>query len=236
MRIKVDRISFLCVFALSCFFGYAVNVSADIVYLKNGRNIEGLVKSENNAGVELEVGAGTVTFQRSEIESVQRVSLREAAALRDKWEEQKKEFQKKIQENLLQEAGKPKEVEFSSGTQGIVLAVILNNKIEASLVLDTGATVVILSSEVARKLGIKIDKVAPDMKLAVADGREINAKHIYLESVKTQGVEAKRVEAAVMLEGVGGSGIGDGLLGMSFLKQFTFQVDYGRRKLVLEKL
>jgi clan AA aspartic protease (TIGR02281 family) len=102
--------------------------------------------------------------------------------------------------------------------------------------LDTGASLVMLSKDVAKKIGINLDKVKPDMKVIMADGRQANAKQIILDSIRVENVEAEKVEAAVLLDQTGELGFGDGLLGMSFLKKFNFKIDQKDKKLILEKL
>lgn len=209
---------------------------ADTLYLKNGRSIEGLIKSEDNDSIELEVYGGTVKFRKSEIENIRKSTLQESMALRQRWERQKKEYQQKLLNQQLEEESKPKKIEFSGESQNIILEAIINKSVKASLILDTGATMILLRKNIAEKLGINLDGVEPDLKARMADGRQVNAKFIVLESVKVQDVEANNVEASVLLDEVGDIEFGDGLLGMSFLKRFNFKVDQKEKKLILEKL
>lgn len=216
--------------------GFSIKSFADIIYLKNGRQLEGLVKSEEGDSVELEVNAGTVTFMKSEIERIERSSPQGSTAIRGEWERQNKGLQERISQQKVAEERKPKKIEFSEGTQGMLVKAILNKKVEATLVLDTGATLVILKRDFAEKLGIGLDKGLPDTQLTLADGRQANAKHIVLESMKVENVEAEDVEAAIILGDVGDANFNDGLLGMSFLKRYNFKVDQKEKKLILEKL
>jgi len=70
--------------------------------------------------------------------------------------------------------------------------------------------------------------------MQTADGRIIDAKFIILDSVSVEGLEVKNVEAVVLLE-ESTMNVGDGLLGMSFLNRFNFQIDTVNKKLILEK-
>ena len=210
---------------------------ADTLYLKNGRSVEGIIKSENDDSIELEVcAAGSVKFKKSEIERIEKLTPEESNAMRQKWERQKMESQERISIQKLEEERKPKKVEFSNEVQGIIVEATLNRNVQASLILDTGASIIMLRKSIAEKLGINLDKAKPDMKVTVADGRQINAKHIILESVKVEKVEADNVDAAVLLDEVGDVSFGDGLLGMSFLKRFNFKIDHKDKKLIREKL
>jgi clan AA aspartic protease (TIGR02281 family) len=228
----------LVFFAIQCVCAccFLTGSSADTVYLKNGRSLEGFVRSQDNESVELEVCSGAIKLNKSEIERVERSDPGEAALLRQKWDMQKVQTRQRIAEQKKLDAQRPKEVEFSGGTQGIMLDVELNNKAEVRLVLDTGASIVMLKRKTAKDLGMDLDRVIPDMFVQVADGRQVKAKHIVLNSVKTQGVEARNVDAAIMLEELGNTSFGDGLLGMSFLRQFNFKVDYKNKRLILERL
>ena len=91
-----------------------------------------------------------------------------------------------------------------------------------------------LRRHVADKLGIKLDK--PDAKVTLANGKTVDAKQVTLRSVKVQDSEAFNVGAVILMEEDNGLGAADGLLGMSFLKNFSFKIDQKYKKLILEKL
>ena len=216
-------------------FCFITSAFADTLYLKNGRNIQGLIKSENESAIELEVNGGIAKFKKSEIDKIEKVSSEEAGQIRKKWEGERKDLQERISQQQLEEENKPRKHEFSQGDQGILLAVILNKKVEASLILDTGASIMILRKDVVKKLGLDLDAAKFDMQVQLADGRKVNAKHVVLESVKVQNSEALSVDAAVLLDEAD-INFGEGLLGMSFLSRFNFKVDQKEKKLTLEKL
>lgn len=221
------------ILSLLLVFIFHTTSNADTLYLKNGRSIEGLVGKEDEEYIELEVSQGIVKLKRSEVGEVKKASPEEAKAIRQKWEAQKIETRDKILRQKLEDERKPKKVEFSQDNQGIMLDVTLNKKIQARLVLDTGASIVMLRRHIAEKLGINLDRVMADMTVQLADGRQVKAKHIFLESVEVQNVKADNVEASILLDDEGG--FADGLLGMSFLKRFNFKVDQKDKRLILEK-
>ncbi|MDD5432700.1 MAG: TIGR02281 family clan AA aspartic protease [Candidatus Omnitrophica bacterium] len=224
----------ILVFAMQA-FAIVDFVYADILYLKNGRIIEGLVKSEDKNSIELDVYGGLVKFSKSEINKIERSSSKEAVGIRQKWERQAIDYKNKMIKLQFEEEHKPKTVAFTQDTNSILVRVTLNKKVEASLILDTGASVVLLRSSVAKKLGFDLNKIIPDAKVSLADGKQVSAKRIILDKVEAQGVEAKNVEAMVML-GEGVSFPEDGLLGMSFLNKFNFKIDQKSKSLILEKL
>ena len=209
---------------------------ADTLYLKNGRSIDGIVITQEGDTVELEVCAGVVKFKRSEVARIVKSSSQESGALKQEWEKQTDDLHSKIARQNIEELRRPKEIEVISKGRGIMVKARINHKVDALLVLDTGASFVMLRKKVADDLGIKLNNVKPDTKMKLADGREVNGAHVVLDSIRVQASEARNVEAAVLLDESGTMDFGDGLLGMSFLNHFKFTVDQKNKKLVLEKL
>jgi clan AA aspartic protease (TIGR02281 family) len=215
---------------------FAVNARADTVYLKNGRSLEGIVKNIDAGVVELEISIGTVKFDKSEIEKIDMSTDQSRDVLRQEWEQEKQATDERREKIKEEEEKKPKSVEFDKNKQSIIVDCLMDNKVSAKLVLDTGATTVVLRNRVAQQLlGINAGRLIPDMKVRLADGRIADAKFLIIGSIKVQDVEAKNVEACVLTYDVGGTDMQDGLLGMSFLKRFKFTIDQKKKKLIFEK-
>lgn len=222
----------LSLFLLFAFFRFAY---ADTIYLKNGRSISGIIKRDDGETVELEVDAGSVKFLKSEIKSIAQSPKQDAQALRQQWEISNQDLEERIVVQKLEEERKPRVADFSRGAQGITLDVLLNDKVKARMILDTGASAMVITRDIAQQLRINLVNIKPDIKAQVADGRQIDAKRVIIDKVEVQGVEASNVEAVVLLNETNDLGFGDGLLGMSFLKKFNFKVDQKGKKLILEK-
>ncbi len=218
-----------------CSLAVAPSVFADTVYLKNGRKLQGIVKTDNAEFVELEVGAGLVKFWRNEVERLEREDSYEHNKLRNSWQQQQRDLQQRTAELRRIEDEKPKVVEFARDGHSVIVGVRLNGKVEARMVLDTGAGLLLLRREVAQSLGIKTSGIEPDMEVQVADGRKVKARFVMLDKVKVREAEARNVEAAFLMEEIPGANFHDGLLGMSFLKRFNFKIDYQNQELILEK-
>jgi clan AA aspartic protease (TIGR02281 family) len=183
------------------------------------------------------VGFGTVKFSKSQIERIQRTNARESALIQKKWDEAKQKVQDQEKEERLKKELGPKQVDIQQQSGHVIVDAVINKKVNASLVLDTGASYVVLSNSIAKKIDPDIDrKEGKNIEMTLADGRKTNAKFMLLESLSTQGVEAEKVAAAILPEDASSANFKDGLLGMSFLKNFTFKVDQKNNKLVLEKL
>ena len=246
-------------------------VVADTLYLKNGSHVEGIIEREDKDGVELNLGFGTTTFHRSEIDRVVRSDTKEKEAIWQEWgakekeiEKRKPEEERKWRERQLEldrvhreeEQAKKEKDEFGAKDiqvitkdQSMLVNVLLNGNIRATLVLDSGAATVMLSRRVAEKLGIDVDQLKK-VNTQVADGRMVQAGSTTLERVKVQnagfadaanddpsGIESKNVDVSFLLgESNEKESKIDGLLGMSFLKHYKFNADYKNSQVTFERL
>ncbi|MGD9015454.1 MAG: retropepsin-like aspartic protease, partial [Candidatus Omnitrophota bacterium] len=175
------------------------------------------------------------------IESIYRSRPDEVSLIRNKWEnhrqaeeEKRVKREQEIKEAMRKEELKPKEIEMSQAGPHIIVDALLNDKVRASLLLDTGASLILISRDIAKQLGIKTQgSERIEIMVTMADGREVKADYIVLESVNVQGAVARDIPAAVL------SGKAtvpeDGLLGMSFLDKFNFQIDSENKRLILQK-
>jgi len=124
-------------------------------------------------------------------------------------------------------------VDFAEFGSGIIVDALLNGLINVSLIVDTGAGLVVISKKIAGKLGLSFDRVKPDLVVILADGRKVKAYPVMLESVKVGDAEVKNVRAAVFEKSL--TAEEDGLLGMSFLANFIVRMEPKSNKLILEE-
>ena len=133
-------------------------------------------------------------------------------------------------ESLLQKARHQKEMIENgivpvpvekSGDHYIVNAVI-NGQESVKLIIDTGATLTILSPKVIQDLGLNFDDAQQFMEFSTANG-VVKAPLMSLESVKIQNHLVTDLQVGV-LSTFSSSEFG-GLLGMNFLNQFAFFID-----------
>lgn len=97
--------------------------------------------------------------------------------------------------------------------------------VNAQLLLDTGASVTTISERLASRLGIEGSDVRAGMA-TVADGRSVGSYLFVTDSLSVGSRSLPGVQASI-LSGSGGEGY-DGLLGMNFLKNFRYHVDFSR--------
>jgi len=216
---------------------YLGHAQADIIYFKDNRpNLEGIIKAEGKDFIKVEISGGVVKFKKDEIAWTMKSADSFRQQLREKWERDKPGPERMIGDQGHTENQGPRQAEFMRGQQGMVVNAIINGKVNVKLILDTGASLVILRKGIASELGIDPADINSDMKIILVDGRQSGAKHIVLRSVKVQDSEVQNVDAAILVDNTQEELLGDGLLGMSFLRHFDFKIDQGKNKLTLEKL
>jgi aspartyl protease family protein len=110
---------------------------------------------------------------------------------------------------------------------------MINGKVPAPMVFDTGAGVTTISAKLAARLGLKPDAADQKIILKTADGTEVEARQIKLKSVRVGKFTVSDVECAVMPEGKNDV---DSLLGQSFFKQFEVKFSHEAGTLALKRL
>ncbi len=145
---------------------------------------------------------------------------------------EQKKFYEKIAEKLnkLQQGIRQERIKFARQKGHVVIEAIINDKAGIMMMIDTGATMTVISREVAQRLDIDYDKLKKDVKLTGIGGQPLSAKFIILKSIKIGDVRARNVEAVIIKDKTFKDV--DGLLGMSFLKKFSFSIDRKKQSLV----
>jgi clan AA aspartic protease (TIGR02281 family) len=230
------RIFKACGVFFIAFIFFQTSVYPDTIYFRHGGSLEGIIKSDDAQNVELEVAFGTIKFGKAQVDKIERSTDEELDSIRQRWEAQREETKRQSQIQEQEQALQPKAIEFSKEQSGLMVNAVLNKTIDVSLVLDTGASLVLLTKDVGKRLGMDLDDQKNIIQLHLADGRKTDAKYVILESVSVQHIEAEKVPAAILLEDIDKKGFRDGLLGMSFLSRFNFKIDHEKGQVILEKL
>lgn len=141
-------------------------------------------------------------------------------------------------ENLLQKAQHQKELIDNGivpiplekkGNHYFVMALI-NNQEPVKLIIDTGATLTMLSPKIIRELGIRLDDAQQYMEFSTANG-VVQAPVIMIDSLSVQNHVVRDVQVGVLTT-LQNTQVG-GLLGMNFLSQFAFYLDQKNSSLEL---
>ena len=112
----------------------------------------------------------------------------------------------------------------------LVVEALFNDKVRAPLVVDTGASQTMISPKVAAELGLEGGSV---VHAVLADGQQVDGRMIMLDSLAVGDSRVEKTPVVVLAAPGPGA---EGLLGMSFLKNFMFQLDLANSRLVLEGL
>lgn len=110
-------------------------------------------------------------------------------------------------------AGERASVTLAPDSRGHFIADAQVNGGHMRLLVDTGATMVRISAQDARRLGIDYTRGEPGYSI-VADGRRVPSYRLKLDSISIGGITLYSVDATV-----GEGGMAYGLLGMSFLSR-----------------
>jgi len=107
----------------------------------------------------------------------------------------------------------------------------LNNSVQVTLLLDTGASLSIISFDTLARLGLSPDQATKTGWFTTANG-VVQAPIISLAGFTVGGHIVENIEVGVM--DVSHTGSIDGLLGMNFLKHFKFYIDQNDNKMHLQ--
>jgi len=148
--------------------------------------------------------------------------------------DQAKSFWEKIDKKLAQfdNEFKSLSVPHESANGHMILNVRINDRVEGRFLLDTGASYVTLSQKMAKRLDLNLS-TSIKIPLTMADGSMIDGRPVILNSMRVGDVQANRV-TAIILPSPPSKGI-DGLLGMSFLREFVINFDPANKKLVFKR-
>ncbi|MBI2002291.1 MAG: retroviral-like aspartic protease family protein [candidate division NC10 bacterium] len=117
--------------------------------------------------------------------------------------------------------------------RSLVVEASLNGRRAGRFLLDTGASVTVISRRLAQEAGADVNPDAPRITLHTANG-PVQAPLTTVASLRVGGLEVSHVLVAIHdLPGVNREI--DGLLGMSFLRHFRVTIDPDRGALTLDR-
>ncbi|ODR98457.1 hypothetical protein AUC68_08470 [Methyloceanibacter methanicus] len=121
-------------------------------------------------------------------------------------------------------AGGLTEVKIRKRLNGHFTAKVEVNGMPVSMIVDTGASSIVLTPEDAQAAGIDVDEMTFRVPVLTANGRTMAAR-IWLEDVAIGPLDRTRVEALIAQPGA----LSQSLLGMSFLsrlRSYEFSGDF----------
>lgn len=210
----------------------AVPAGADTVVDRAGREWSGILTVENDRWVRVDLGFDTLSLPRADVRSVRRSGPEERALL----EKRNAERRARSERLLSQRYGGPRKVR-ALIEEGHVFAPLTINGRPVTLLVDSGATLVVLTRTGARKLGIDPSQLKGRVEMRGTGNRKFEAAYTRLDRVVWDSVELRDVEAAVLLEEERTAPIcRDGLLGQAFLSRYNYKVSPQSGTVELERI
>lgn len=123
---------------------------------------------------------------------------------------------------------------YGGGRKGIVVQVTFNDRVTVPMLLDTGATGITISQEVAERLGY-LDKGETKLMQAIGGvgGTSMTVRNI-LKSVQVGAVREEFIPVNIMFNRLSSSF--EGLFGMEFMGNYAFNINPVRSVVELEDL
>jgi clan AA aspartic protease (TIGR02281 family) len=110
---------------------------------------------------------------------------------------------------------------------------VLNGTTSAEFVLDTGASTILLPTDLAKRAGVTPSESDPTVRMQVASGDTIEGRMVFLNEVRVGEFVVKNVEAVIIPEGAGKI---PPLLGGSFLRHFTIDLNQAAKTVKLTQV
>ena len=117
----------------------------------------------------------------------------------------------------------------------LVVPARINGATDSWLLVDTGASLTVLSTKVASQLELPINANTRRSIVRLAGGREIAVPRVRLASMKLGAATIENLYIGVY-DVLPATPQIHGVLGMDFLRHFNVSIEHGRRRLVLTPL
>ena len=141
----------------------------------------------------------------------------------EKWEQELEAFNEKQQQDETVET----KVDLLDGVHILVPVTLASggNEIQARLLLDTGASIMVLHRDLAKMLDLKSVGKA---RLMIAGGKILDSDIVRLDTVVVGPIRKNGLQASI-IQHEGPSAPYQGLLGMNFLKGTHYRIDFDRQ-------
>jgi clan AA aspartic protease (TIGR02281 family) len=125
-------------------------------------------------------------------------------------------------------------IPFERTSEGlIVVAVVLNERVKAKMIVDTGANIVVVTEDVSGRLDREPSSQGEVARLLTNCG-EVEGRQLTIRKIALGDAWKENVPSIVALNTVALKGF-DGLLGLSFLADFKMMIDYQRSLILLNR-
>jgi len=119
------------------------------------------------------------------------------------------------------------------GADSFWVSVVVNGEHTQEMIIDSGASLVVFPQKTAKACGIEVDSQGERIILVLADGSRIEATEITVPSLRVGKFTVENVRCAVLDADATEA---EPLLGLSFLREFRFEIDTQRATLKMVKV
>jgi clan AA aspartic protease (TIGR02281 family) len=124
-------------------------------------------------------------------------------------------------------------IPFERTASGLILVDALLNGVKAKMVFDTGADIVVITRELAERLRQDLSQGSEVITLNTSCG-QVEGRSFIMNEIELGGMRKEHVRSIITPDESVFKGF-DGLLGLSFLGDFTVTIDYKNARLVVGK-
>lgn len=123
----------------------------------------------------------------------------------------------------------------AGGSRRIVVQLTINNSLTVPMALDTGATGMLISAGLAKKLGVLENSDGKLLSVIRGIGGTSVGIITIIDSVQVGQVKDSFIPTTIAATSFEGEGF-EGLVGMDFMSQYSIEIDAKKHELVFEKL
>lgn len=177
-----------------------------------------------------------VYYSLTDVERLHEVKVKGQGPAEEAEKETSSEAEKEKQEASGEESGLETGeevmtiVKFSSIDGHVVVPIVLNGFLKASMLVDTGAGITVISRELAHELRLEADLGNPITLKTMA--MDIQAQSARLDSIQVGGLSRDNFPVAITDLPFGGKARFDGILGMDFMNNYKIQIDNKNRQIL----
>jgi len=136
--------------------------------------------------------------------------------------------------NDRSETGQERVIPFERTAEGLILVdAILNDRVKARMILDTGANLVVITEEFSKKLNQDISSKDEVVRINTNCG-EVEGRSLVIQKIELGHAVKRNVKSVITPDNYAFKGF-DGVLGLSFLGEFKVTVDYANAKILLSE-
>ena len=123
---------------------------------------------------------------------------------------------------------------YEESAQRVIVSVTFNNSVTAPLILDTGAPGLVISAQLAEKLGIFGNDEGKVQAAAGGIGGNTPAIRTFIDTVQVGGAKDSFIPATI-IDSISSRAF-EGLIGMDFMSKYSMKIDSVKRVVVFEEI